>query len=265
MLGLLYGSCANIYNDMVDKTTESAKLYQAEMYLSSGQWTAAITQFNLLNATTLATTSVKVDYASAYAGRCGLNFLNMANTLQNQGAQNLLEALLPAVVTSSIASVQDCVTAETILMTMANANCVVSDPNGALLIAFSSLAKISSILNFYADANKNGTVDAGWDACGGAGLANLPNADLDKIVTAFYIFINNAAGLSVGGGVGVAMLATCEAALGVGNCNKCTAAAVTNNDRWLMRGMIVETTDGIGLKVRGGSSVVNAANPACQL
>lgn len=259
------GSCSNIYNDAVNKTSEAGKLYQARMYLNQGNWDSAITYFNLLNPSTLSQPSVLVDRASAYSGRCGLNFLNFADKIQNMGSNNFMLTLLPLVNTASFTTVQDCITAESLLNSIST-SCIVNDSLGQILAAFNSLAKISAILNLYADTDKDGAVDAGWDPCNPGGLADLSNADLDEIVTAFYIFMNNAAGLAVGSGVGASLLATCEAIVGVGNCNKCTVATVTNADRWLVRGMIAEDTDLLGLKIRPGTSTaVNAADVNCQL
>lgn len=265
ILFIMPSSCGNILEDTANKNSDAAILYQARMYLSHGDWSNAITEFNSLTAATLAQTDVKIDLASAYSGRCGLDFITISLNLQNFNpvSSQFFAMVLPSVVTTTNTSV-DCVTSETILKTIAT-NGVVNDPVGQFLMAFNSLAKISAILNYYADVDDNGTVDAAWDACGAGGLADLPNADLNEIVTGFFLFIHNIAGLAVGGALGTNMITQCEAALGVGNCATFDTASVSNAERWFMRGSLVETDDKIGLAVRAGNTALNAADPQCQL
>lgn len=256
-------SCGNILEDTANKNSEEAILYAAKRYLAQGDWSNAIAQFSRLTAATLAQTEVLVQRASAYSGRCGLDFLTIADNLNNYSVTSkFFPIVLPFVVTTT-SNYADCLTAENLLKTIATAG-VVSDPVGKFLMAFNSLAKISSILNFYADTDDDGVVDAGWDPCGGGGLANLPDADLNEIVTGFFLFINNIAGLAVGGSM-PDFLTACEGVLGAGNCDIVDTASVTNAERWFLRAAIAETDDNIGFAVRAGDTAAVLATFQCNI
>jgi hypothetical protein len=268
VLCLVTSSCKNFYEEMSATDTDAAILYSARMSLASGDWDTAISEFAKLSATTLAQTEVVIDRASAYSGRCGLDFLGLADAIQNMGATPLLQMLSNNFVVTTAASTADCIIAENLLKTIADVNGVVATERGQFLMAFSSLAKVGTILNFYSDTNDDGTADdvpvtaTKWDACSMAtGLTDIPNADIAEITTGLVLFYKNLQGTSFGAAITAKMTAACAAAVAPYDfCNDITTASVTPEHRQMTRALVVETGAGIGLVINGGGP---ANAPAC--
>lgn len=256
-------SCDNLYEEMASKDSEEAILYAARMALSSGDWDEAISQFARLSTSTLAETDVVVDRASAYAGRCGLDFLNLADLIDNIGTTPLLKLLMDNFPTTVSTNLADCKLAEDLLKTVADTNGVVSTERGRFLMAFSSLAKIGVILNYRADADDDQNVDAGWDPCDGNGATDLPQNDVSEIGTAIVLFYKNLQGFSYGADLTQQIDDICTAIDGTPYdfCDEIDISGITDTHRQLIRGIIRDTDDGIGLSISPGGVVANACEP----
>ncbi len=255
------GSCENIYEEIGSNDTQEAILYQARMYLADGQWALAIAEFERLPATLLSTEEVAVEYASAFSGRCGLDFLTLANALQNIGTTRLLDLLMDTFPSSAVANFNDCKEAEDILKTVDDGAGVLATERGKYLMAFNSLAKIGVLLNYYADTDENLAVDAGWDPCDGNGATDLPAADVNEIGTGLTLFLANIDGLAGVSNV-LADLETACAALGAANfCSIVDVAGFNATHRQGIRGVIRETSDGFGLGINGGDIAASVCEP----
>jgi len=259
----LSSSCANVFDSLADKTTDDAILESARLHLASGDWTNAISDFAKLSSTALADPDVVTDYASAYAGRCGLDFLTLATVIQNyQNAPatqpNFLQLIMRMISASTAAQYNDCISAETKLKTIATAG-VVSTQKGRYLMAFSSLAKIGAILNFRADADKDGNVDASWDPCDASnGDTYLPQAEVAEIMTGLVLFYQNLKNESYASAIVSPIGTICTSINGqpYDFCAQTTTAGSTQPRRQLIRGIVRETDLGIGLKIKAGGDPV---------
>lgn len=258
---ILSGSCENIYEEIGTNDSEEAILYEARMYLADGQWTLAIAEFEKLSAATLATEEVAVEYASAFSGRCGLDFLDLADAIQNIGTTRLFDLLLDTFPSSAVSNFNDCKEAEDILKTVDDGTGTLSTERGKYLMAFNSLAKIGVILNYYADTNENLAVDAGWDPCDGNGATDFPVADVNEIGTGLTLFMANIDGLA---GVSNVLADLETACAGLGAANFCSIIDVTGfnaTHRQGIRGVIRETSDGLGLGINGGDIAASVCEP----
>jgi hypothetical protein len=255
-------SCSNVLDGVSssEQSTDAAILYSARMHLGSGDYDGAIAEFVKLSAATLAETDVTIDYASAYSGKCGLDFLDLADDINNIGSEHLMTMLMKAISASSAAKYGYCKQAETLLKTIANASGVVSTEKGQFLMAFNSLAKIGAILNFEADADKDGNVDAGWDPCDPTdGDTYLPVSEVNEIGTGIVLFYQNLKNASYAASLTSAIGTLCTAINGqpYDFCAVIDPTAIDANERSLIRGIVVETDDGVGLSISPGDTVAN--------
>ncbi len=256
-------SCKNAFEEMSSQDSEAAILYSARQHLSAGRWTEALSEFEKLPAATLAETEVVVDRASAYSGRCGLDFLELSDLIENIGTARLMDLLMDNFIATSAANFADCKLAEDLLKTIDDVQGVVSTERGRFLMAFNSLTKIGVFLNHRADADDNGIVDAGWDPCDGNGATDLPQNNVSEVATAIVLFYKNLQGFSFGSDLTGDIVALCTAIDGTASdfCDVIDIAGIDNNHRQLIRGMIRETADGIGLGIVAGGAVANACQP----
>lgn len=206
LLGLLNASCANVFQEMADKESDKAKLYSARLKLDKSDWGGAIDLLNSLSTTFQARRDVKALLASAYAGRCGLDFIDLSDKIQNAGATSFFPILLTAFRGKTSTNLADCLLAETTLNSI-GATPSARDANENLLMAFVAMAKIGVILAERADGDADGVVDATFRPChtdGTTGTTQLPNGpalpynDATELVTGLSQFMLNLAAVGSG-------------------------------------------------------------------
>lgn len=263
ILSFVCSSCDNFYEEMASKDFDSATLYAARLALSQGDWDTALTEFSKLSAATLAETDVVVDRASAYSGRCGLDFLGLSDAIENIGTTSLFSLLMDNFHASDATNFNDCKLAEDLLKTVADTDGVVSTERGQFLMAFNSLAKIGAILNYRADSDDDGSIDAAWDPCDANGATDLPQDDVSEIGTGIVLFYKNLQGFSFGADITSQIDTICTAIDGTPAdfCDVTDISGIDSNHRLLIRGMVRETDDGIGLAISGGGTAANACTP----
>lgn len=243
------GCSVNILSEFGDRTTDKALLFDAQMLINESDWAGAIDKFSEMTDGFRAERDVRVLEASAYAGRCGLNFLDMIDLLANLGATKLFLQLMTDFPGSNAQDISDCVQAETLLKAVdVDAADRTTDEN--LLMTFVEFAKIGAILSTYADASAPfGTTEwANGDSCL---PGSLPDADADElgvaIANAVASLTEVAASSSLGGDQLTDFTAFCTAidsTPGLGaSYNFCTAlntGAMTGNMRKAVRSIIQE-------------------------
>lgn len=267
---LFLSSCSNVLEDMSAgaKNTEAAILYSARMHLAQGSWDDALSDFARLAPATLAQPEVLVDHASAYSGRCGLDFLDLASHINDIGSAHLMTMLMKLKNVTSTSHWVDCKAAETLLKNIMDPTTkVVATERGQFLMAFNSLAKIGAILNYRADTNKDGTPDPAWDPCdAGTGPTDLPLNEVNEIATGLNLFYNNLKGSSYGGSIVGPMTTICSSGyVPIGFCQitEVTDPTLDNTVRAIVRALVVETTDGIGLSLSMHPSNVQTEALSC--
>lgn len=271
-------ACSNLFLEMSDKTTDKAKFYAAKLKLDQSDWTGAIADILSMTADYQARREVKVVLASAYAGRCGLDFLDLAEKLQNAGATSFMSVLFNAFRLKTATNLADCRSAETVLKTIGATAARTSEEN--LLMAFVSLAKIGVILAIRADGDVDGVVDTNFSPCdsnGANGLADLPDdasatnyADTTEIATGFGLFMTSVAMAGAGDSAGdtwtelQANCATLEALGGIGSvCDNENRADVDTNEQNAMRAILMDNSN-IGFAVDNtGTNNGNCAFSTC--
>ncbi len=178
MLMLLTG-CKNLLNETAKKDTPDAIFYEAKLLLNERNYDGAIALMQTLGPSYLEQRSVALIYASAYSGRCGLEFVDFVSDLENIGAaSNMFVFLMQQYPGVLDANVSDCVFSESIINAIGAYNVRSDDEN--ILMGLSSLTKVGTILSRYADTDANGAVDAAFDHCD---LNDFPDQAVRQIGT----------------------------------------------------------------------------------
>lgn len=246
-------SCLNLYSELADKNSDGALFQEAMDFSNAKDFDSAINIVeNQMSSGYQAKRNVQVFLASAYAGRCGLGYLQMAAAQLNATAgTSPMEVTLDQLKNST--SEADCKTAEGIMRTQSPAgDGIMSDnANDAFLMAMIALAKIGAILERVGDTgagnpNNDGVIDAGFDACS---VVTLPDADAREIATGLTLVNTNisASGTSFAGKMG-ALAGVCTA-IGGTTCTNTNPATFTANEVKAMRGVVNYQTFGVGSDV----------------
>ncbi len=208
-------SCSqNAFLESAKRDTDAALLFEAKKQMNGSQWTAAIDTLLRMSPTGRAERAAKTALASAYAGRCGLNLIRLADQLSNAGNGGGLFALfMGALQNATVSSVADCKEAEETLRSIS------TDPAARtvdenLMLSFIEFSKMGAILATYADTNNDGTADPGFDACN---VADLPEAMVREFGTGITLAIEglNASGSTLGSSLATAVSGACSALAGV--------------------------------------------------
>lgn len=191
-------SCSvNILQEFGDPETDRAKFYDAEDAINEGAYDTAITLITSMTASFQARADVIELHASAYAGRCGLDFLTFANTtLANMGTARLLLYLMQNRNGATTTMQADCQQAISLIESIgATAATRTDDQN--LLLAVVSLFQVGTIVNIYGDTNDDGTADwnsaAPNDSCESAAISD---SDVGQVGASLVRAINSISALS---------------------------------------------------------------------
>jgi hypothetical protein len=82
ILGFLGGACDNAFESLGDKDSREAKLEEARIAMDSGDFTTAVALLVALNSEYPGDTEISRSLASAYSGKAGLSFFDLATQAQ---------------------------------------------------------------------------------------------------------------------------------------------------------------------------------------
>jgi hypothetical protein len=192
-------SCANVFSEMAIKDTDKAKLYEANKLVGRGDWDGALLQINGLTAAVQATREVKSLSASAYAGKCGLDFMSLLNSINTAGSNRFFQTLANSMKGTTPAKAAHCYTAEQLMLSISSSAASRTSQEN-LFLSILELARIGAIVAANGDVNADGTLDVGYDPC--TSLTSLPVSDLankvdaNNLVVAIAIFSQSIVGLT---------------------------------------------------------------------
>jgi hypothetical protein len=247
--------CPNAFVESAQKTTDEALLYSAEQHANANQWTEAINDMNAMSAEGRAKRESKAALASYYAGRCGLNLLDFALAIRDQMPATAIWPLaMYAQRGASVSELADCVLAEQTLLSIdTDANNRTPDEN--IELVFIEIAKMGAALaQSNADADHDGSVDGGFDACSSTDIADAAVQELGSglILTLKAL---EASGASFGGDITSsvgAMCSTIEALPGMaGFCSHTSASDFSGVLVLGLRALI--KSNEVGFNTCGGS------------
>jgi hypothetical protein len=248
---LISESCSNVFPVSTTKS-DDALLVDAQIAMNAKDFTTALAKFKLMSASYLALREVIAQNASAYAGRCGLDFLGLVTKFTNIGASTVLATLYKNGVAAVVAQENDCKSAETLLNSIA-----VKNGNEYLLLGLVEFQKIAVILGQYADQAGTGTVDAGFDPCKSTkgalpGATGLPVLEAQEFSASLMIALNSlgasgVAAFSSSLGNLKTYCAAMKAVLGGADpCIQTTPSSFTNQELQALMGLVKTNFFGIG-------------------
>ena len=253
-------SCANIFAGGAKKDDDASKFVDAKIKINKRDWTGAIDAILSMTPESQARREVKFLLASSYAGRCGLDFLALAQHLSNTGgSSNLFQMLLPVFEGGTTAQRDDCILAESAINSISTNPAARTDDENTLA-AFIGLSKTTVAISITMDTNGDGVADA-TDPC------TIPDADADQMVTGMTLAYNSLQ--QVGGSIGQTFITLmgvmCTSLAGSFGgvydfCSVTDIGSVTQDHRRGARGMAKETLNGFGLKIGGGDAATEADN-----
>jgi len=168
LLTLLSG-CPNSFSEFANKTSDEALLFQAQQYADAKDWDNAILSITSMSSGGLADPGTKYVLASYYAGRCGLDFLQLASDIAGSnglGSNKLYPFLLKEYKANTPTNLTDCISAENTLLSISTTYSALT-PDENVLLAMIEFTKVGSVMaaNGNFDSNDDGTIDAGFNPC----------------------------------------------------------------------------------------------------
>ncbi len=211
---LSLSSCSqNAFLESAKKDTDEARIFEARKLMNQSRWAEAITAIQATSTAMQAKRETKATLASAYAGKCGLNLIQMADRISSAGSAALFPILLTALRTADAAAITSCQLAETTLLSIStSAASRTADEN--TLLAFVGFAKIGAVLALYADTDDDGSAQVAFNPCN---TGELPDAMLREVGTGVTIAVASlgASGTSIGSALSTSVSSACTALAGV--------------------------------------------------
>lgn len=238
----------NAFLGTADRTGDDALTFVAQQYIDAADYDNAIATIVQMTTTRRNSRAGRVLEATARAGKCGLNFIDLATSISNGlSGSTMFELLLTYM--RSVTDYSQCTTAET-LMTGITTSEKTSDDY--IFLAFLSFAKIGGALAASnMDLTNDGAVDGGKNPCLATDIAN---ADINEIGASFNIGMQalSSSGVSVASTVSAAYTTLCADAALTTFCTKTSSSSFSSAERLLIRTLI--NANEVGLDVCGGAA-----------
>lgn len=276
---ILSGGCSkNVLETIADKNTDDALFTAAKKSLDEGSYASAITSISGMSTKGKAGADVQTVLGSAYAGKCGFNFINFFTNLSDAGFDNInFFTFTMQAFTGTAVSPVDCTTAIDIFnATYPNVNRRPTDV--ALMMTLLGLAKMGTYVRNKADLDGDselgdGIVDTAFNACN-----DFTSDEVGEITTGLGVFLINF--LALGNGLfggedskeAVNIFAkACNLATGGtlesdgsvtgGACTKTSAAEITAGEVALMRDVLQSDSFGLGQCNEANAALVSTCCP----
>jgi hypothetical protein len=229
------------------------------MHADDRNWSSAIDAIESMSVSGQARRDTKYVLASAYAGRCGLELLSLADSIAN-GVGTIWPTLLSAMRVATSVEVADCQSAESTLMSIGTFNQLTVEEN--VLLAFVAFAKMGAVLAASGiDTDNDGARDGGsFNACTN-NSANITSAMVKELGTGITIAASALAASGSSVASGAIDCSALDTALGMtGFCNQVSVNDFDNNETLVLRALI--KSNEIGFNSCGGS-VGSSASCSC--
>jgi hypothetical protein len=195
-------SCSkNLFDEMGNKSANESLLQDVKIYLNNKNYDAAVARCQGMSASYLAQTEPTYYCASALAGRCGLDMVDLIFDFTNYSSPPSYMQFFMNRMDAGDAEIDACQDAEDLIAARGVAAARTTNEN--LLMTLIGLQKLGVIARRYADTDDNGAVDPTYN--NGCDPTQLPDAAVQKLGSAYW-HLNESAALS--GIPGVSALTT---------------------------------------------------------
>jgi hypothetical protein len=258
---LFFAGCSdNIFREMADKDTDEALLYDAKTAVNHQDYDSAIDIINnRLGVSARQKTEAREVLASAYAGKCGLNFIDFVDGLTNATSGTAFQLASSPFVGRPVATDYCLQSLQTLDLIGTTAQ---RTPNENAFAAVVGMVLMGSATRLYTDdvpANGDGTPDAVDIAC------TLTDTQIDYIVLGYGYMSSNfsALGSQIGASSGATFsdsIAACESIAGA-NCEITDPAAITQPIRDTLRDLLNTQQYGVGSFDASNNTLIPVACP----
>lgn len=186
----------NVLGNMASTGGDAAIYEEARKKVDDREWDAAITMITVdMSAAYQARTDVKETLAGAYAGKCGLDFVNFVLGLSSSNSIGQLYAFFMSAMKNKIVVPAACDSAQTILESFGNSTARTADQN--LMLTIVGMAKAGAWIRIKADQDNSGlgdgAKDAGFNVCN---AASFPDDNVIGATVGLGLVLNNIASVS---------------------------------------------------------------------
>jgi hypothetical protein len=257
----LVGCSANFLKELADKNSDDALIYDAQKAVNEQNYDVAIDLLTVkLSVVGQAKINARETLASAYAGKCGLNFISFVDGLANANSGSafvLFSSAFVGVAVQPSFCLQSLQTLELIGPTESRS----TDQNAFASVV--GMVLVGTSTRLYTDnnpSNGDGVQDAVGISC------TLATAQIDNIILGYGHMAKNFIALST------AQIGSSSSATISNSINACTAiagsscevtdpAAITNSLRDFMKDLLNTTEFGVGTANGSNPLLIPAACP----
>ncbi len=173
----------NLFIGFTDYSTDEAHYSQAMTYLNGRDWDKAISELQKTTSSFQSRRQTRYIFASAYAGKCGLDTIALIDAFDNIGSTRLFPFLLGVYKSGGATELTACKNAETQLRNISD-DPTVRNSGENLLMVLIEFAKMGTIFaKNPVDADNNGSMDTfnGTDHCSATNM--IVDADVNELIT----------------------------------------------------------------------------------
>ncbi len=252
-------SCGqNTFVDMSIKDSDAAIFEDALKLIDKQEYAEAITKLESLPSSYQSTTNVKEAMAGAYAGHCGMHFIQLVTELGKTTTATFFKQLMNVYQLNASPTLASCLRAETLMKSFGTASERTADQNFFLLIY--GFAKIGLYLRGLADTDQDGNKDGTFDVCA---TGSFSDNNVKEVFTGLGLILENFSGVTsqianANAGTGVTSLtAICTALLGsAAECAITDTASVDSDSVDAMRDLLNSDSLGIGSCNLTGGAII---------
>jgi len=194
---LVITGCSNVFESAARKNTDEAYYEEARKAINNFDYDLAITNFEKMGPSFLATTVVREAYAGALAGKCGLNFLDYVEALSGASLSGSTIFIYAMSAWDGVnVSPVHCLRAEQQIKAIWAVETATATQK--FFMAILGLAKMGAYLRSKADVDGasnlgNGVTDSTFDACLATpgGPNNLTDDEVGEVLTGLMLFLTN--------------------------------------------------------------------------
>lgn len=186
----------NLLGNLASTGGDAAIYEEARKKVDDREWDSAISMMTLeLSATYQARSDVKETLAGAYAGKCGLEFVNLATSLANSNSVSQLYGFFMTAMKNKIVVPSACDSAQAVIESFGNSAARTADQN--LFLTIVGMAKAGAWIRIKADQDLaglgNGTMDAGFNPCDNTAF---PDQNVIQATVGLGLVLNNVTTIS---------------------------------------------------------------------
>lgn len=263
IIGAFVGCNGNLYKEMANKNADDALIFDAKTAVNAQDYDNAINILtNQLSANGKIKTEARETLASAYAGKCGLNFVNYVNALAAANSGSAFQLAAAPFIGLAVNSNYCLMSLQTLDLIGTNATRTTDQNAFAAVVGMVLMGTSTRTATDNIPLLGDGTQDAPNISCD---TVAVTNAQVDQIILGYGYMSTNLAALTSAqlGNSSSATFTTataqCEAAIqavaGAGaTCKITDPALITTQLRDTMRDLLNTVQYGVG--------TVDASNPA---